>query len=500
MRAVAYCRYSSDRQREESIDAQIFAIKEFCQKNNYKLLKIYTDMAVSGKSDERTNFLNMISDASKNTFDLVIVHKLDRFARNRYDSAVYKKKLLDNNIRVISVLEHLDASPESVILESVLEGMSEYYSKNLARETLKGLRENAKKSHFNGGFPPLGYSVNQNKEYIINEYESKIVKKVFELYLLGLGYSKIASKLNSLGFHPRKKSFFSKATVRDILLQEKYIGTYIFEKKAITETRIENTIPAIISKQDWEKVQEKMKNNTHKPKFRKNKFYLLTGLMKCGICGSSFTGYTSYNNQKKQYNYYSCSGKHNKTNDFCKIKSIPQEEIEEKVLLSIKNLFTDNMIETLSTTLYKNLQNNFNSVDKDIDEITKKIKSYENKIQKTLDLFEEDIITKEKLKERIAEHEENIKILQKELFELQSKKLSKISKEEIKKFLIDSKNNLESKNPLLIRKIIEIFIESIVVDENSIEIKIRVSPPDGTNSLFSTNFNSSHIYGAEGGT
>ena len=143
MRAVAYARYSSDNQREESIDAQVRAIKEFCKKEKIDLIKIYKDEAKTATTDDREDFLNMISDSSYKNFDAVIVHKLDRFARNRYDSAFYKKKLKENGARVISVLEYLDDSPESVILESVLEGMAEYYSKNLSREVMKGMKETA---------------------------------------------------------------------------------------------------------------------------------------------------------------------------------------------------------------------------------------------------------------------------------------------------------------------------------------------------------------------
>ena len=137
MKAAIYARYSSDNQREESIAAQIRAIKEFAQKEDIQVVKIYTDEAKSATTDNRPNFLKMVKESELGLFDCVIVHKLDRFSRNRYDSAFYKKKLKDNNVQLISVLEHLDNSAESIILESVLEGMAEYYSVNLSREVMK---------------------------------------------------------------------------------------------------------------------------------------------------------------------------------------------------------------------------------------------------------------------------------------------------------------------------------------------------------------------------
>ena len=135
---VAYARFSSDNQREESIDAQLRAIRQYCQQHDYILLDTYVDEARSATTDDRPAFQQMVKDSASGDWSAVIVHKLDRFSRNRYDSAIYKKQLKDNGVHVESVLERLDDSPESVILESLLEGMSEYYSKNLAREVLKG--------------------------------------------------------------------------------------------------------------------------------------------------------------------------------------------------------------------------------------------------------------------------------------------------------------------------------------------------------------------------
>ena len=151
---VAYCRYSSDNQRVESISAQIRAIKEFCKKNNYNLVKIYADEAISGTSTEdREEFLQMIEDSKLCNFEYVIVHKFDRFARNRYDHAMYEKTLNDNGVKLLSVLEQVNDSPEGIILKSLITGMNEYFSANLSREVGKGLKENALKCIHTGGIP-----------------------------------------------------------------------------------------------------------------------------------------------------------------------------------------------------------------------------------------------------------------------------------------------------------------------------------------------------------
>ncbi len=232
MKAAIYARYSSDNQREESIDAQIRAIKEFASHNNIQIVKIYTDEARSATTDDRPQFLQMIKDSEFNIFNTVIVHKLDRFSRNRYDSAFYKKKLKDNHVKLISVLEHLDDSPESIILESVLEGMAEYYSINLSREVMKGMKETALQCKHTGGIPPLGYDVNPDKTYCINEKEANAIRLIFQMYASGTGYTPIIDKLNDLGYKSKTGKSFGKNSLYGILTNEKYRGVYIFNKSS----------------------------------------------------------------------------------------------------------------------------------------------------------------------------------------------------------------------------------------------------------------------------
>ena len=156
-RAALYSRFSSDNQRTESIDAQLRAMHAYCEQHHFTIVNTYVDEARSATNDRRPSFQQMIADSAGKAFNIVLVHKLDRFARNRYDSAIYKRELKKNGVTVYSVLENLDSSPESIIMESVLEGMSEYYSQNLAREVMKELTENALQCKHNGGKPPLGY-------------------------------------------------------------------------------------------------------------------------------------------------------------------------------------------------------------------------------------------------------------------------------------------------------------------------------------------------------
>lgn len=187
MRAYAYARYSSSNQREESIDAQLQAIREYAARENIQVARVFIDEAESARYDDRPSFQDMIDTARVDPPDMILVHKLDRFSRNRYDAAVYRRKLRDHGVRLVSVLEPLDGSPESVILESVLEGMAEYYSRNLAREVMKGMRQTAQKGKWCGGRPPLGYVVGPDRFLVIEPKGAATVRRIFDLFLQGYG-------------------------------------------------------------------------------------------------------------------------------------------------------------------------------------------------------------------------------------------------------------------------------------------------------------------------
>ncbi len=163
MKAVIYARYSSDNQKEESIEGQLRECKEYANRNDIVIVKNYIDRALSAKTDNRPEFQHMIKDSQKGLFDMVLVWKLDRFARNRYDSAYYKSILRKSGVKVVSAKESISDGPEGIILESMLEGYAEYYSAELAQKVTRGMTENALKARYNGGTMPLGYMVGKRQ-------------------------------------------------------------------------------------------------------------------------------------------------------------------------------------------------------------------------------------------------------------------------------------------------------------------------------------------------
>ena len=163
MKCVIYARYSSAEQREESVEGQLRECKEFAERHNMTILDSYIDRALSARTDDRPQFQKMIQDSAKKQFDIVLVWKLDRFSRNRFDAATYRAILKRNGVKVVSAKENISEGPEGIILEAMLDGMAEYYSAELSVKVKRGQKENALKCKANGGNVPFGYRINSER-------------------------------------------------------------------------------------------------------------------------------------------------------------------------------------------------------------------------------------------------------------------------------------------------------------------------------------------------
>lgn len=343
-RVACYARYSTNMQREESISAQMRAMKAYCDDNGWIIVKKYIDQAYSATTDKRPQFQQMISDSAKKEFDIVLVHKLDRFARNRYDSSLYKQKLRKNGVRLCSVLERIDNTPESILLEGMLESINEFYSANLARESMKGLKENALQCLHNGGSPGLGYNVDDTQHIVLNEEEAKVVIMIYGMYLSGYSCKNIAELLNQDGYITKAGNQFTKNSIYEIITNEKYTGVYIYnrtESKGFDHKRnshrnkppeeiirVEGGIPAIISKEVWEAAQNKRRDKGRKLKNTRT-VYLLSGKLFCGECGSALGGSIRYRNNAEPFYKYVC---HTKKKDCSNPKEIDKVSLENYVI------------------------------------------------------------------------------------------------------------------------------------------------------------------------
>lgn len=333
--AVVYTRYSSHNQTEQSIEGQLSAARKYAEAKGYAIIKEYCDRAKTGTNDNREAFQEMLHDCQSHSFTVIIVWKVDRFGRNREEITFNKYRAKKHGVRVEYIAENITEGPEGVILESVLEGMAEYYSLQLSQNVKRGLLESAKKYHVIGGHIPLGYKRGENNEYTIDEETAPTIQLIYDMYESGYTMANIIEYLNKNGYRNRRGTKFTKNSLPSILSNERYIGTYIY-KDIIHQ---ENAIPAIITKEQFKKVQNMKEMNRKMPSHCWNySDYLLTEKLFCGECGSPMIGKSGYGKQGVKYNYYTCIGHVKKT---CGKKSIRQDELENIVMNEIMAILSD---------------------------------------------------------------------------------------------------------------------------------------------------------------
>ena len=302
MKAVIYARYSSDSQREESIEGQLHECTAFAEKNGITILRHYIDRAYSAKTDNRPEFQNMIKDSGKRLFDMVIVWKLDRFARNRYDSARYKATLKKNGVKVVSATEVIFEGAEGIILESVLEGYAEYYSADLSEKVARGMTDNALKCKFNGGTLPIGYVIDAEQHLRIDPLTAPFVLETFKRYDGGETISSIRDWLNEQGLTNTRGQKMTLNSVGRMLHNRRYIGEFQYR-----DVIVPDGIPAIVPQDLFDRVQEKLAKNKKAPaRHKAEDDYVLTTKLFCGYCGAYLCGESGTSRTGTVHHYYKC--------------------------------------------------------------------------------------------------------------------------------------------------------------------------------------------------
>jgi len=351
--AVIYARYSSDNQREESIEGQVESCTQYAQDNNIRILNTYVDKAKTGTNDNRDGFRQMIKDSGRKHFDTVLVWKLDRFGRNREEMAINKSKLRKNGVTVKSVKENIPDGPEGVLIESLMEGLAEYYSLNLSRDIRHGMHTNATKAKANGGNVAFGYRIGEEKDFEVVEELRPVVVEIFTLFDNGYSFAEITDIMNGRGIKTSRGNAFNRSTLRPMLSNEKYIGVY-----QCMDIRIEDAIPAIIEKDLFYRVQSKLEDVSVKYRKRKNKanedlVFILTGKVFCRECGGSYRGESGTSKKKKTYYYYVCGNSKQKKKG-CQAKRIGKEKLEKLIIdATIKHVLTPDYIERIANNVVK---------------------------------------------------------------------------------------------------------------------------------------------------
>ena len=456
MKAAIYARYSSDNQREESIEGQIRECMEYAEYNDIEIVGQYIDRAFSAKTDDRPDFLRMVNDSSKRLFDIVLVWKLDRFARNRYDSAFYRYNLRKNGVQVVSVKENISNGPEGIILEAMIEAMAEYYSANLAQNVKRGFKENALKGRWNGGAVPLGYKVVDHK-LEIDETTAPLVYTLFQMCGDGYTAKEIYQYLEEKQIRRPNGKEIAYNSVLYLLSNRIYIGEY--KHSGIV---LEHGIPAIITEELFEKVQDNIKKHSIAPAAHsENDDYLLTTHLFCGNCGAMMTAYSGTSRTGKTYRYYICNRarKH-----LCEKEKVEKEKIENFVVYKTKELLQeDETIERLAQLLYT-LQYEESTI---LPHLEEQLKEKEREIENIVTAIQKGAAS-DTLIARLTEIEQRKKTLA-ETIEEEKKKTPVFTKDEFKMALCNFRKidigKLEGR-----RKLIDTFVNSVFLYDDHLKI------------------------------
>ena len=449
-----YLRYSSTGQSDQSIEGQLRDCRTFCKANHYRIVAIYVDRATTARKDveKRVHLMEMVADSAKQNWEYVIVWKLDRFARNRNDSAIMKMRLRKNGVKVLSATEHLTDSPESIILESVLEGMAEFFSAELSQKVTRGMRESALKCHSVGGHIPLGYKV-ENHKLVVDPDTAHIVQEAFSLYANGESVADICRKFNSAGYKTAKNTEFNRSSFKAMFRNTRYIGTYTYK-----DIVIENGIPAIIDKELFETVQRRLSKTATAPARGKAKVdYLLSGKLFCGHCGASMNGESGAGRHGKVYHYYSCYTKKRKLG--CDKRPLKKDYIEGIVARDALNLLTDQLIDEIADMAIRQSEQDLIN-DTHIPQLTAQLSEVEKSITNITAAIEKGIAS-ETLMNRLVQLEHEKKTLNKEI-KAEEKFVYRIDRDQIVFWLSQFKyGNIEDED--FRRRLIDLLVNSVTV-------------------------------------
>ena len=450
--AVIYARYSSDSQTEQSIEGQLRVCEEFAQRNDLVILNTYIDRAMTGTNDNRPDFQQMIKDSANKEWQYVIVYKLDRFSRNKYETAKNKKTLKDNGVKLLSAMENIPDTPEGIILESLLEGMAEYYSAELAQKVKRGMHETRIKGNYQGGGLPFGYKI-EGRKIVIDDTKVDIVRYIFKQYAMGKFVRNIIEELNQKGIYKNGKPF-AVNTIYGILKNERYTGKYTKDNEVYT-----NMFPRIIDDETFMKVKARSRVN-HYGKRSVQTVYLLRNKLICGYCGKSISAESGTTRYGKKINYYKCSGI-KKYRNGCIKETVRQEILEEYVLNILLNEFAKPKIQDQMVKILMDLQNT-PKTNSNLNMLIKTKKQTETTLNNIMSAVEQGVVNKT-TNNRMKQLEQQIEDLERQILVERSKTTIKIPEEYICKFYLEALKQ----EPLLL---IDTLIKQIKLFNDKIQI------------------------------
>ena len=463
--AVIYARYSSDRQTEQSIEGQLRDCREYAQRNDIAIVGTYIDRAMTGTNDNREQFQKMLKDSDKKAWDYVLCYKLDRFSRNKYEMAIHRKHLKDNGIKILSAKENIPETPEGVLLESLLEGMNQYYSEELSQKTKRGLRETRIKGNYMGGPINYGYKVVHETtgeqpvaKVAVNEDEAPVLLHIFEAYAAGNRIPDIVRELDDKGIKNRGNPF----TVNSIyfmLQQEKYTGVYTIHEETFT-----HIYPAIIPKELYQIVRKRVDaNKTGKHVIGID--YILMGKCFCGYCERQLRSAAGTTTDGTILRYYRCP--YSKKDPNCHNQSVRKEALESIVTEALtKEIAKPENIALITDKVFELYCAKFTG-DSDLRRYERELAATDRAITNILKAIEEGIFTPS-TKQRLTELEAKKARIEQAITIESAREKNMLTKENIERYITDAIK-------LSAKQMVELLVERIDVFTDKICIKLKYS-------------------------
>ena len=493
--AALYARVSSDRQDVDlSVSAQLRALKDYAKSNGYSVAREYVDEAESGRVADRPQFREMIEEGSqpKAPFQVILVWKFSRFTRKREHAVAFKSMLRRKGIRVVSITEHADDSPTGKLMEAIIESVDEFYSENLAQDVVRGMREAASRGFFLGSKAPFGYrrikvsdGVKERPTLEVDPTAAPVVKEVFESSLQGNGLKEICKALNDRGVTNRGKRWY-KGGLHYLLTNEAYTGTAVWGvkgkgEKAQDPVRVEGAWLALVSRELFDAVQQAMKNRAPKVQRpgRVGSKFLLSGLLKCGVCGRPYSGQGA---KSGQFAYYVCGTLFREGAGTCSARYLNAPRVEEFVVEKIRErILTEETVVELVTLVAEEIDAMAGELSGRLEVIEAELGDVRSRLGKLYEALETSDLTLELLSPRIfslRHREEQLEAAREDAeTQLERRRVELPTTEEIKEYVADFREFLREGTFPERKALIRNFVEGIEITGDEATLTYTVPMP-----------------------
>lgn len=479
LRAAVYIRYSSENQRDGySIEYQMDECRKYIDDNGLLFERAYVDEAVSGRSaNNRTAFFELLSDVRQGLYDVVVVYKYSRFARNLMEATLYRQQIEKNGARLISAMERIDDStPEGRMMRNIIMTMDEYYSDNLSTFVQSSMHTAAKSGKYLGGILPYGFGVDEDGHFVENKEEADIVRRIFGLRASGAMPADILRIFRDEGIRSRNGKPFTQQLLNKIVRSEKYIGVYNYSVKGYDPIRIENAFAPIVDRELWDRVQHIVdslqERRNVKGRARKN-VYPLTGKIFCECCGEPFTG----NSKGNGLAYYTCRGQDKM--QICRNGSISKSVLEDYVFGKIRELILcEDHVDDIARTVFDAIGNASaeEGIEEEIGKLEREKASIERKLEELIDLTLDGKLSKRILERKTEALELDLQAVEKALKAKKYTAETEVTLDGIRDFLHDMIGKLENADDLVKKALASQFVDKITVGKDDISVRLTVSP------------------------